>query len=54
MNGWSARDPLTIQAQQGDAAALAEQQTSDRLAAEAALIVVTIGFGIATRETARS
>jgi hypothetical protein len=53
VNGWIAKDLLTIVIQQGDQAALAERQASDRLAAEAALIVVAVGFGIATRNPAR-
>jgi hypothetical protein len=53
VNGWIARDLLTVTATQGNWAALAEQQASDRLAAEAALIVVALGFGIATRGTGR-
>lgn len=52
VNGWVAKDLLTIVAEQADDSAHADQQAADRLAAEAVLVVVALAFGIATRPPA--
>jgi hypothetical protein len=49
VNGWVAKDLLTVLARQANDSARAAQQASDRLAAEAILVVVAVAFGIAIR-----
>ncbi len=48
VNGWVARDLLTVVASTTNEAARADQQAADRLAAEVALLAVAVAFGIAT------
>jgi hypothetical protein len=49
VGGWVARDLLTVMAVNAGDSARADQQASDRLAAEAALLVVGVAFGLAVR-----
>ncbi len=49
VDGWVAKDLLAIVAEQAGDSARADRQADDRLAAEAAVAVVAVAFGIATR-----
>jgi hypothetical protein len=53
VNGWVAKDLLTIVARQTNDAAQADHQAADRLAAEVALGVVALSLALATRTSGR-